>query len=96
MIFVLVGWGLAATTFPQAYPQYSWLVHVLCGLVASVAFLFGLLAHEVSHAIVAKRHGIEVDSITLWIFGGVAQLRIRRAARASNCRLPVSVRWSAS
>ena len=75
VIFVLVAWGLVGTTFPQAYPQSPQWVHVLSGLAASVAFLFGLLAHEVSHAAVAKRHGIEVESITLWMFGGVAQLR---------------------
>jgi len=75
VIFALVAWGLAFTTFPQAYPRSSGWVHVLSGLVASVAFLLGLLAHEVSHAYVAKRHGIEVDSITLWMFGGVSQLR---------------------
>jgi Zn-dependent protease/CBS domain-containing protein len=38
-------------------------------------FLLGLLAHELSHAVVARRHGVAVDDITLWLFGGVARLR---------------------
>jgi Zn-dependent protease/predicted transcriptional regulator len=40
-----------------------------------VVFLLGLLAHEVSHAIVAMRNGLSVESITLWVFGGIARLR---------------------
>ena len=47
----------------------------LAGLSAAVAFFVGLLAHEVSHAMVAKRNGLEVGGITLWLFGGVAELR---------------------
>jgi Zn-dependent protease len=42
--------------------------------VASTAFFASLLAHEVSHAVVARRNGVGVRSITLWLFGGVAQL----------------------
>lgn len=40
-----------------------------------MVFFLGLLAHEISHAIVAKRNGLEVGGITLWLFGGVAELR---------------------
>ncbi|MFB9239778.1 site-2 protease family protein [Plantactinospora siamensis] len=75
VIFGLLVWGLSANQFPRAYPGHPGWAYALAGLAAAVVFLAGLLAHEVSHAVVAKRNGIEVQGITLWLFGGVAQLR---------------------
>lgn len=74
-IFALIAWGLAANQFPRSYPDRSPVAYAIAGLAAAVVFFVGLLAHEVSHAVVAKRNGLEVDGITLWLFGGVAELR---------------------
>ncbi|MEU1749714.1 site-2 protease family protein [Micromonospora arida] len=75
VIFALIAWGLAANQFPRSYPDRSPVAYLLAGLAAAVVFFVGLLAHEVSHAVVAKRNGLTVDGITLWLFGGVAELR---------------------
>ncbi|WP_405430283.1 site-2 protease family protein [Micromonospora sp. NBC_00617] len=75
VIFALIAWGLAANQFPRSYPGRSPVAYTLAGLAAAVVFFVGLLAHEVSHAVVAKRNGLTVDSITLWLFGGVAELK---------------------
>lgn len=75
VIFGLIAWALSAQQFPAAYPDRPTWQYVVAGLSAAVAFFVGLLAHEVSHAIVAKRNGLEVGGITLWLFGGVAELR---------------------
>ncbi|MFV2101294.1 site-2 protease family protein [Micromonospora sp. LOL_024] len=75
VIFALIWWGLSANLFPQSYPDRSVLAYALAGLSAAVVFFLGLLAHEVSHAVVAKRNGLGVQGITLWLFGGVAELR---------------------
>lgn len=75
VIFLLIAWGLSANQFPRSYPDRPTWEYVLAGLSAAVVFFLGLLAHEVSHAVVAKRNGIEVEGITLWLFGGVAELR---------------------
>ncbi|WP_431911361.1 site-2 protease family protein [Micromonospora carbonacea] len=75
VIFGLIAWGLAGSQFPRSYPDRPTWAYVLAGLSAAVVFFLGLLAHEVSHAVVAKRNGLEVSGITLWLFGGVAELR---------------------
>jgi Zn-dependent protease/CBS domain-containing protein len=49
------------------------LVWVL-GVVAAVGLFTGVVLHELGHSVVAIRYGFPIDSITLWLFGGVAQL----------------------
>ncbi|MEW2328493.1 site-2 protease family protein [Micromonospora chersina] len=75
VIFLLIAWALSASQFPRAYPGHSAVAYVAAGLAAAVVFFLGLLAHEVAHAVVAKRNGIEVEGITLWLFGGVSELK---------------------
>jgi len=75
VIFALIAAGLSAGQFPNAYPDRSPWAYALAGISAAVVFLLGLLAHEVSHAVVAQRNGIPVKGITLWLFGGVAELQ---------------------
>jgi Zn-dependent protease/CBS domain-containing protein len=75
VIFTLVLLGLAAGRFPLTHPGHEPWAYGIAGGVAAVAFFLSLLAHELSHAVVAQRHDIEVDGIVLWLFGGVARLR---------------------
>ena len=75
VIFTLVLLGLAGGRFPLTHPGHEPWAYAVAGTVAAVAFFLSLLAHELSHAVVAQRHGIEVDGIVLWLFGGVARLR---------------------
>lgn len=75
VIFLLIAVGLAAGRFPQRFPDASTGAYAAAGLIAAVVFLASLLAHEVSHAVVARRNGVGVEGITLWMFGGVANLR---------------------
>ncbi|MEU8246440.1 site-2 protease family protein [Nonomuraea sp. NPDC048916] len=75
VIVVILVVGLAFGRFPVAFPGHSVAVYVIAALITAVLFLASLLAHEMAHALVAKRHGIEVAGITLWLLGGVASLR---------------------
>ncbi|MFF5217627.1 site-2 protease family protein [Micromonospora sp. NPDC000442] len=88
VIFALIWWGLSANLFPESYPDRSVVAYLLAGLTAAVVFFLGLLAHEVSHAVVAKRNGLGVQGITLWLFGGVAELR--GEARSPGAELRIS------
>jgi hypothetical protein len=60
---------------PAQFPDHSPAAYILAALVATALFVLSLLAHEIGHAVVAVRNGIEVDGITLWLLGGVARLR---------------------
>jgi len=47
-------------------------VRWVLGTVAALGLFVGVLLHELGHSLVARRYGFPIDSITLWIFGGVA------------------------
>ena len=74
LIFALLAWGLATSRFPLAYPGYGVGAYIGAALATSVVFFASLLAHELSHAILARRNGLRANDITLWLFGGVARL----------------------
>lgn len=75
VLVLLIAGVLAEGTLPKAYPGYPDWAYDLTGTLAAVYFLAGLVAHELSHAIVAHRNGFEVRRITLWMLGGVADVR---------------------
>jgi Zn-dependent protease/CBS domain-containing protein len=90
IVFVLIVWTLAGQVLPAVVPDQSqsayWLVS------ASAAFLFyaSLLSHEMGHALVARRLGVKVDGITLWIFGGVARLRGDAASPSAEAKIAIA------
>ena len=73
-IFGIVITWLLGSTFHTGAPHVSTAAGYLLGAMGAVLFLCSVLAHELSHAVVAQRKGIPVHSITLFIFGGVAQI----------------------
>lgn len=74
VIFALVSWSLAAAGYPDLASGYSTTEYWIAGLATSVLFFMSLLAHELSHSVVARRLGIDVRDITLWLFGGVSRI----------------------
>ena len=87
VIVAIIAIGLALGRFPLVQPGLGTAVYVLAGLVAAVAFLASLLAHEMAHALVARRNGVEVDGITLWLLGGVARLKGGAASPGAEFRI---------
>ncbi|MCB1012826.1 MAG: site-2 protease family protein [Microthrixaceae bacterium] len=70
----LLTWSFASGLLPIAVPQRLPIVYWSVGIVGALLFLASLLGHELAHAVIARRNGVGVESITLWMFGGVAQL----------------------
>ena len=75
VIVVLLALGLSGSRFPFEFPGRTPNAYLAAGVASAVVFLLSILAHEVAHAVVARRNGVGVEGITLWLFGGVARLR---------------------
>ncbi len=82
-ILGLLTWSLASRTLPDLASGYPTAAYWAVAFVGAVGLAGSILLHEVCHAVVARRHGIEVDGITLWMFGGLARLH-REASDAST------------
>lgn len=76
LIFFLILWTLTVGVFPSSYPGLDGAVYLGMGLAGTLLFFASLLAHELSHSVVARRKGIPVEGITLFIFGGMAHTRM--------------------
>jgi len=74
IVVLLVAWSLTYGYFPQQVPGRSILTYWGLGLITSIIFFLCILVHEISHSYVSKKLGIPVPRITLFIFGGVAQI----------------------
>ena len=73
-VFALIAWTVANQVLPVDVPGQPALAYWVAGAIGAVAFYACLLAHELAHALVARRKGVKVAGITLWLFGGVSQL----------------------
>lgn len=67
IIFILV-------TVALVYPDYSQWLYWIIGIVTSLLFFASVIAHELAHSLVGRANDIPIKSITLFIFGGVAQM----------------------
>lgn len=74
LIFLLVLWTLSAQVFPQELEGLTVSAYYLMGFAGAILLFLSVLLHELSHSAVARSRGIEVEGITLFIFGGVAQM----------------------
>ncbi len=75
IIFGLITWSLSTFYFPEAAPQLPVLSYWLNGAVAALMLFVSVALHELAHSLVARRHNVPILSITLFIFGGVAQMK---------------------
>ncbi len=90
IVFVLIVWTLAGQVLPSVAPGQQESAYWLVSFIAVVLFYVSLLSHEMGHAIVARRLGVKVDGITLWIFGGVARLRGDAATPGSEVKIAIA------
>jgi Zn-dependent protease/CBS domain-containing protein len=74
LILAFVAYSLSAGFFPDQYEDWSQLAYWTVGISAAILLFVTVLIHELAHALVAKRRGLDVPRITLFIFGGVSHL----------------------
>lgn len=73
-VVVLLTYVLATSTLRSFLPDTSLTSRIVVAAAGAAAFLLSLIGHELGHALTARRHGIEVEGITLWLLGGFARL----------------------
>jgi len=73
-IAVLIAWSLAAQLFPVWRPGLSRTTYWTMGVVGALGLFASIVVHELSHALIARRNHIPIEGITLFVFGGVAEM----------------------
>ncbi|HZU86420.1 MAG TPA: site-2 protease family protein, partial [Anaerolineaceae bacterium] len=89
MIFFLITWTLATGYFPVEYPALGGAVYWILGAVTSLLFAASVLLHELGHSWVALREGVPVRGVTLFLFGGVAQIDKEPSTAGGEFRIAI-------
>jgi Zn-dependent protease len=74
LIFILITWSLASSYFPAEFKNWPQVQYWVVGAATAVMLFASVVLHELGHSFVAIRYKIPVNSITLYIFGGIAQI----------------------
>jgi len=72
---VLIMWTLASRAYPALYPGQEAGTYQLMGFLSLLGIFVSIIAHEVAHAVIAEYYHMPIESITLFIFGGVAEMK---------------------
>lgn len=87
IIFFLILWSFTSGVFPARAPGLGQAAYLIMGVAGTFLFFASLLLHELSHAFVARARGIEVESITLFLLGGVARTRAEATTPGDEFRI---------
>jgi len=74
LIFALLTWMLAASYYPAEFHGWPRWLYWIVGAATAILFFLSILLHELGHSVVALRYKVPVRSITLFVFGGVANI----------------------
>jgi Zn-dependent protease/CBS domain-containing protein len=90
VILALIVWSLNSAVFPSQNPGLGDGTYLAMAVVAAVIFFGSILAHELGHAVQARRDGMEIDGITLWLFGGVARFKGMFPSAGAEFRIAIA------
>ena len=90
VVVALITWTLAAGIFPESNPGLSDGTYIVLAIVAAALFFASLLLHELGHAVQARREGLEIEGITLWLFGGVAKFKGTFPSAGAEFRIAIA------
>ena len=74
IVAVLVTWSFATVSFPRQLPGRPPATYWLMGIAGALFYFLSVVLHELSHSLVARTYGVEMRGITLFIFGGIAEM----------------------
>ena len=74
LIVALITWSLGALYYPEEVEGIVPAASYALGLISALLLFASILLHELGHAVIARRHGVEIEEIDLWLLGGVAKL----------------------
>jgi Zn-dependent protease/CBS domain-containing protein len=74
IVAALVSWSLATGYFPSRYPDLTGGIHWTMGVCGALGLFLSVILHEMGHALMARQVGLSIRGITLFIFGGVAEM----------------------
>lgn len=89
-LLALLMWTLSRGVFPSTNPGLGDNAYFAMAVISSLAFFGSILLHELGHALQARRDGMEIDGITLWLFGGVARFRGMFPTAGAEFRIAVA------
>jgi Zn-dependent protease len=90
VILALITWLLGGSVLPGAVAHQPMAAYWVLACATAVLFLASLLGHEFSHALVARRNGLTVRAITLWMLGGITELEGEPPDAAADLRIAVA------
>lgn len=74
LLALLISWSLGAGMFPADYPGLTPRTYAWMGVAGALGVFFSIVFHEFSHSMIARHYGMPIKGITLFIFGGVAEM----------------------
>jgi Zn-dependent protease/CBS domain-containing protein len=74
VIFALIVWTLSAGVFPGSVPGLRTWLYVIMAVAAAIGLFLSVVTHELAHSLVARRSGLPMNGITLFLLGGVAEM----------------------
>jgi Zn-dependent protease len=90
IVFGLITWSLSTFYFPEAAPDLPTASYWIKGVLAALLLFASVTFHELAHSFVAIRYGISIDSITLFVFGGVAQMKAEPPHPKAEFRIAIA------
>lgn len=90
IIFGLITWSLSTFYFPKAAPQLPAASYWISGAIAALLLFMSVAFHELSHSFVAMKYKLSIVNITLFIFGGVAQMKGEPPSAKAEFRIAIA------
>jgi Zn-dependent protease len=89
-LVVLITWSLAKGYFPALYPDLPQKTYWWMGTAGVIGLFFSIVFHELSHSVVARRFGLPITGITLFVFGGVAEMEEEPPSPKAEFRMAIA------